>query len=191
MNPAILLAAAAAAAAFFAFRKSAPALTPEQRAAAMTRLPDLLHKIITKVGTPADRAMWAQEAVQLAIALMLPKTVEGIKTSRGMPADEVWPGTSVSVAKYMGAYVEARKPKALPKPGAAPAAKTYNDEVPVPPYEDPRGVRAKALAAERSGKGAEAKVYHMKADALNTMIKAAKMKNAAKAGWGALKSLVK
>jgi len=79
----------------------------------------------------------------------------------------------------------------LPPGTPKPAGKTYNDEIPVPPYEDPRTVRARAIQLEKEGKGAEAKVMHIKADTLNTMIKAQKLKGAGQAALGAIKSLLK
>lgn len=183
MHPGLLIIGAGIMA-FFAFRRKP--LSDAERATAMTRLPDLLFKIITKAGTPDDRASWAREAIELAVALAMPKTAQGIATGAGLPADEIWPGTSVPVPKYISAYVDARKPKALPAKGG----KKYNDEGPYPPYESPQKVRAQAVNAERTN-GAQAKVLHIKADTLNTMIRAAKLKAAGATAVSALTSLVR
>lgn len=178
----ILLASGAAAAAWSYFKK--PAMTVEQKAAAMARLADLLHKVIAKIGTPAERGPWAEEAAKLAVdAFQLTQTAAGIRSGVGLPKTEMWPGSQESVAAYMEKYINLRKPKplAVVKANTAPVPVkiVYNDEVPVVPFEDPRKVRDQALALEKQGKTLEARIYHAKADGLNNLIKAAKLKNTA------------
>jgi len=180
-KPAIALGVAGVGAgAYFAFFRKPP-MTIEQRAAAMARLADDLYKIITKTGLPADRSAAAEEAVKLAIdPFGLTATAAGIKSGAGLSSSEMWPGTSQTVAAYMTAYINLRKPKPPAAPGLPPQpAKVFNDESPVAPFEDPRVVRAQALALEKQGKTLEARVYHTKADTLNNLIKAAKVKNTA------------
>lgn len=174
MNPAVLALGAVglAAAGYFAFRNRGPAV---DRGAAMVRLADILYRIIGRKGFTKDEPM---EAVNLANALGMPKTVAGIQSSRGLPNDETWPGSSLSVAAYMYEYTKNRDapPPPPPPPGAA-GPRVYNDETPVSGIEDPRQVRAMALSLEKQGKPLEAKIYHAKADALNKIVRAAKARN--------------
>lgn len=172
MHPGLFIIAAGAAA-YMAFRPKP--MTDAERAMAMTRLPDLIYKIITKVGSTADRSGWAIEAVEVAQRLGMPKTAQGI-VKGALPADEMWPGTGQTVPSYMHAYVESRKPKAA-------TAKTYNDEPAAKP------VRARALAAQSSNP-AQAKVLHIQADTINTVARAKKMREAGKTAVKALSSLV-
>lgn len=174
MNPLFLLPVIGVAVWFFT-RKGE--LSPELRAQYMARLAVALHTVIAKLGDATTRGRLAAEAVKDALALGLVKTAKGIESGKGLPTDEAWPGTSMSVSAYMTEYIRQRtvKPAA---PGKPPAPKKYNDESPVPPFEDPRKVRAQAIAAEKSNSVA-AKILHAKADNLNTLIKAAKVKSAA------------
>jgi hypothetical protein len=176
MNPTVLALGAVglAAAGYFAFRNKGPAI---DRGATMVRLADILYRIIGRKGFTKDEPM---EAVNLANALGMPKTVAGIQSSKGLPNDETWPGSSLSVAAYMYEYTKNRDappPPPPPPPPGAPGPKVYNDQTPVAGIEDPRQVRAMALSLEKQGKGIEAKIYHAKADALNKIIGAAKARN--------------
>src|SRR2546430_13021129 len=154
------------------------------RGEAMGTMAELLAKIATGKPapvTPSERELAASLAEKV---FNLPKTALGARTGKGYPSDEMWPGGGISVADYMKKFIALR---GTPSPGP----RVYNDQSPVPPYEDPRIVRQQALAAERAGNPIAAKVLHIKADGLNRIIGAVKSKNAAVSTGKGIASAVK
>lgn len=134
------------------------------RATAMQRMADVFYRVINKDPKEPVAPGELEEAVNIAQNIFgLYKTVQGIRSGKGLPNDEKWPGTDASVAAYMYEYTKQRK--------GAPKPKTYNDPAPVPPYQDPRPIRAAAIAAETSNP-AQAKLLHAKADVLSKLIRA-------------------
>lgn len=143
---------------------------PEDRGAAMARMADIFYRIIARQPYTGNEAV---EATNIADQFGMNETVKAMRSSGKLPDNERWPGSMLSVAAFMAEYVRTHS---APPPPPPPGAPKYNDEVPIPPYEDPRVIRQLAINLEKQGKGTEAKLYHAKADGLNALIRATKTK---------------
>lgn len=90
----------------------------------------LARKVVV---TPQQRT----DAVNNALALGLPKTAQAVQVESGLPADELWPGTTTSVKDYVGVLL-AQGAKPTPPNAPTQAAR----KVPMKPKPVTRGPAA-------------------------------------------------